>query len=487
MSFFTPATRDKIYLRLAIDGPSGAGKTVTALRFAQGLTQRFGGQIAVVCTERGSARKYVGEDFGEGRIEFDVLELASFSPTEYTAAVAAAAKGGKYSTLVIDSLSHAWEGKDGALETVDRKGKATGWKDVTPMHRRMVDAMISAPLHVLATMRSKTEYVYETDPQTGKPTPRKVGMAPVQRPGMEYEFDVYGSMDWSHMLTITKTRCPAIDGVLTAKPGAAFLQPVLDWLDVGTKAAPISGKATVSDQQLGRIAELLGQLGKPIDQFKTNFPRWYGCVELDQLLTDQAKDFIGRLEKLLPKRTTESSNGTNGQATAPTATSAAIPASAGGAIDPVTPEQLQVLAALKGELDVSRQDWLQLLNAYQVKSARDMTRAQAEDFVVKLKRGHLGEYLADPADPAHQPQPKLTQDQINRLVELKTELQEYGLTAAEWKGLLTDFQVTTAKDLTETQAQQLIDRLTADVTDERRQQAKGGAEAAAPGSKTAAG
>ena len=109
---FTKATKQEAKLRLALAGPSGSGKTYTALQIATHL----GGPIALVDTERGSARKYAD------LFSFDVLELDSFHPERYIEAIHEAEEAG-YAVLILDSLSHAWAGKDGALELVDKAAK----------------------------------------------------------------------------------------------------------------------------------------------------------------------------------------------------------------------------------------------------------------------------------------------------------------------------------------------------------------------------
>lgn len=231
---FQRATKRQAKLRMAIDGPSGSGKTFTALTFAFALAR--GGTVAVIDTERGSASKYAGQF-----PEFDALELESFGPALYTDAIHAAEAAG-YSVLVIDSLSHAWEGVGGALELVDQAktrgaNQFTSWKDVTPLHRRMVDAILQARCHVITTMRSKTEYVLEQN-EKGKQVPRKVGMAPVQRQGIEYEFDVVADMDLEHHIVVTKSRCTAIDSAVGTKPTGAFIDPLIAWLTDGAEARP---------------------------------------------------------------------------------------------------------------------------------------------------------------------------------------------------------------------------------------------------------
>lgn len=232
---FQKATKKRSKARVAIDGPSGAGKTFTALVAAGVLAQ--GGRVAVIDTERGSASLY------SDRFDFDVLELNNFNPQNYINAIDAAERAG-YAVIVIDSLSHAWEGEGGALDMVDQATKRsqsgnnyTAWKNVTPLQRKLVDAMLQSPCHIVATMRSKTEYVLETN-ERGKQVPRKVGMAPVQRQGMEYEFTVVGDMDIDHNLAVTKSRCEVLADKVVLKPDARFWQTFVDWLNSGADAPP---------------------------------------------------------------------------------------------------------------------------------------------------------------------------------------------------------------------------------------------------------
>ena len=247
MGLFKPATRHKLRLRMAIDGPSGSGKTFTGLRFGNALAAHEKRRIAVISTESGAVEKYLGLTPDGEPWAFDVAYLPDFAPTSYTSAILAAGREG-YDVLLVDSLSHAWEGEGGALELVDKKGgnRYTAWKDVTPMHRRMVEALLRSPCHVICTMRSKTAHVLEAD-KDGKQVPRKIGMEPIQRPGMEYEFDVYASMDWTHTLAVSKTRCPDIDGQIVVKPGAAWIEPLVRWLNEGSEAPAGFYTATEAD------------------------------------------------------------------------------------------------------------------------------------------------------------------------------------------------------------------------------------------------
>ena len=230
---FKPATKTKAKARISLTGPSGSGKTYSALLIARGL----GDRIALVDTERGSASKYAGE-IG---VDFDVLELERHHPNDYIAAIDAAAEAG-YDVLIIDSLSHAWAGREGALELVDRATKRLGtansfqaWGEITPLHNLLVDAIVGAPLHIIATMRSKTEYVIEAVEKNGRTinVPRKVGTAPVQRQDTEYEFDIVADLRIDHTLVVSKTRCRTLDGATIAKPGVELGVTVRQWLDDG--------------------------------------------------------------------------------------------------------------------------------------------------------------------------------------------------------------------------------------------------------------
>lgn len=228
---FKKATKEQSKLRLGLCGPAGAGKTYTALRIASAL----GGKVAVIDTEHGSASKYADE------FRFDVLELESYHPQQYIDGIAAAQAAG-YDILVIDSLTHAWAGKDGVLELHDKAVKRqktqnsyTAWGDVTPLHQQLIEAMLQSRLHLVATMRSKVEYVQEKD-ASGRTTIRKVGMAPVQRDGMEYEFDIVGDLDVDHNLVVTKSRCKALADAVVNKPGDEFAAQIKAWLTDGAPA-----------------------------------------------------------------------------------------------------------------------------------------------------------------------------------------------------------------------------------------------------------
>ncbi|WP_280455547.1 AAA family ATPase [Nocardia brasiliensis] len=228
---FKPAVRRKTPARLALAGPAGAGKTYTALAMAWEWAMREKSVIGMVDTEHGRASMYQGTNGWQ----WETLEPERFSPLGLVEILGAAAGRG-FNPFIIDSWSHYWFGPDGMLEQVDRRKSASnsfsGWKEVTPDERKMIEAMLTYPGHLIVTLRTKTEYLVEEDSK-GKPVPRKVGTKPVQRDGLEYEFDIVADLDLRNNLHISKTRLPFLANQVIAQPGAELATRIVDWLDAG--------------------------------------------------------------------------------------------------------------------------------------------------------------------------------------------------------------------------------------------------------------
>lgn len=236
---FQRAVRKRAKLRLAVAGPSGSGKTTAALNIAKGL----GGKIAVLDTERGSASLY------SDQFEFDTLELnPPYAPERFIEAVHAAEKAG-YDVLILDSITHEWNGSGGccdineALAGAKYRGNTwSAWSETTPRHRAFLDALLQSPMHIIATMRSKTETVQGEDKKV-----RKVGMKTEQRDGTDYEFTVMFELEHSShigMATKDRTRLFRDPAVITPDTGATLLA----WLDSG--AAPRLSESERADHIL---------------------------------------------------------------------------------------------------------------------------------------------------------------------------------------------------------------------------------------------
>lgn len=264
---FTRATKKKSKLRLGLAGPSNAGKTLGALMIAKAL----GGTIALIDTERGSASLY------SSSFEFDVLELnPPYSPERFIEAIHAAENAG-YANIIIDSLTHEWDGAGGCLEINEQVAQAkyrgntwSAWSDTTPRHQAMIDALLQSPSHTIATMRSKTETVQTDDKKV-----KKIGMKVEQRKGSEYEFGLMLEIDHdTHLAVLTKGRlydAPKDVQDYFEKPHKIDAQDgamLLKWLDSGAEmqsATPVNTGGVVADivatdikptqQQLDRWAD----------------------------------------------------------------------------------------------------------------------------------------------------------------------------------------------------------------------------------------
>jgi len=217
------AERRKSKLRLSIAGPSGSGKTWSALEIATGMQ----GKIGLIDTEAGRGELY-GNNFN-----YDVIRLdAPYSPERYIHAIREFEKAG-YDILIIDSLSHAWSGDGGVLSIVEKAGGQfqSGWKKGTPQQNALVEAITTSKMHIIVTMRVKTEYVVELNDK-GKNAPKKIGLAPVQRDQIEYEFTMFMSIDQEHIAHITKDNTQLYDQSFI-KPSQEMGRKIIEWLNTG--------------------------------------------------------------------------------------------------------------------------------------------------------------------------------------------------------------------------------------------------------------
>ncbi len=252
---FQKAVRKKSRLRLALVGPSGSGKTMGALMIAKGI----GGQIALIDTERGSAALYAEPiKLAGGRIfeppQFDVLELdPPYHPERFIQAVEAAERGG-YAVCIIDSITHEWNGVGGCMELVDTlaatKFRGNTWSAfsaVTPRHRAFIDTLMRSQMHIIATMRSKTETA-QVD-EGGRKKVVKLGMKAEQREGAEYEFTtVLDLVHDGHFATASKDRTGLFSGdpqIITEETGVKLRS----WLESGAEPVQEPKGSGVPPQQ----------------------------------------------------------------------------------------------------------------------------------------------------------------------------------------------------------------------------------------------
>lgn len=256
------ATKRRAKLRLGMSGPAGSGKTYSALLIASGL----GGRIGLIDTEHGSGDLYA-DLLPEG---YDVLQLTPpYAPARYIEAIHAFEDAG-VQTIIVDSLTHAWSGEGGSL---DRQGKIAdksgnswqAWRQVTPEHNALVEALLQSPCHIIATMRAKTEYVQEKDERTGKQVVRKIGLAPIMRDGIEYEFTTFFEIDVQHMAYAGKDRTRLFDGAIF-RPDVDTGRTLLTWLDSGVDAP--ARRTTLPEEQKIALRDAITHAATLDDLFK---------------------------------------------------------------------------------------------------------------------------------------------------------------------------------------------------------------------------
>jgi len=284
---FVKAVRQRVKARIGLCGPAGSGKTMSAIRLAFGIVGP-NGRIAILDTENESASLYAHL----GNYDVDVIK-PPFTVDKYINGIREAERQ-NYDLIIIDSLSHAWAGTGGILELVDAKtgaangNKFAGWREATPKHNSLVDAMLQSSMHVIATMRSKTEYILVED-EKGKKVPKKVGLAPVQRETMEYEFTLVFDIDQErHTATTNKDRTGIFDGFfgkLTEEHGKA----IREWLDSGVEAPLPAVKSEqpepvfITSDQVKELDEKIKEVGAD----RVKFLVYLGVTKLEEIPAEQ--------------------------------------------------------------------------------------------------------------------------------------------------------------------------------------------------------
>lgn len=243
---FVKAKKEKIWTKVLLGGSSGSGKTYSALRLATGLTKKCGSGIAAIDTEAGRIRYYANE------FDFSDMQLTEpFTPEKYIEAINEAVGSG-FKVLIIDSISHEW---NYCVDIHDKMpgNSWTNWSKVTPRHDAFMEKILQAPIHIIATVRGKDEYVLEE--KNGKQTPKKVGLGFKQRDGVEYNYTAtFNIAQDTHIAEATKDNTHIFEGryeVLTEKDGEALY----DWANTGEDFAFNISKA---QQDIINLATELG-------------------------------------------------------------------------------------------------------------------------------------------------------------------------------------------------------------------------------------
>lgn len=278
---FKKAVREAVKLKALITGPSGSGKTLGGISLARDLNL---GKIAVLDSENDRASYYADQ------LDFDVLSLPDAKPKTYLEGLKAAQEAG-YGIVVIDSLSHAWQNvldaKDAYEKANPNKGNSyTNWRTFGSEWETFIRRVLDAPIHVIATSRSKQDYEQGTD-SNGKKIVTKLGLAPMIREGTDYEFALHLDLNVRHKATVMKdnTFLFGDEQAIWDLTDGSVAKPLAAWLGTAKPAAP----KPVSDKQRKTFAAILE---RPVwsteerDTFSVAEAKITTMVEYQQMLDD---------------------------------------------------------------------------------------------------------------------------------------------------------------------------------------------------------
>jgi hypothetical protein len=246
MSTIRKATRQKAKIRLGLSSVAGGGKTYSSILIAKGLAKGDLSKVCIIDTENGSADLY--SNLGN----YNVLPLTPpFTPEKYIESIKTCESAGM-EVIVIDSITHEWDGKGGILEISNSMAgnSYTNWAKLTPRHQAFIDAILQSSCHVITTVRRKQDYEMTTNSQ-GKLVPQKVGLKEVTRDGFEYELTVNLELDIKHNATSSKDRTGLFMGKPDFQPSEETGKLILQWCETGSD--PL--KKPITDNQFKQLLE----------------------------------------------------------------------------------------------------------------------------------------------------------------------------------------------------------------------------------------
>lgn len=279
--------RKKAKIKMALQGSAGSGKTYSSLLLAQGLTNGDFTKVAIIDSENGSADLYA--HLGQ----YNVLTLAPpFTPDNYIKAIDVCENAGM-EVIIIDSTSHCW---DYLLDYHSSLAgnSFTNWAKITPMLKKFIDKIIQCDAHVIATMRTKQDYVLNQI--DGKYVPEKVGLKAVQKDGLDYEFTIVFDVDIKHFAVSSKDRT----GLFMGKPefviNSATGKRILEWCNSGTNLQDAREKIKAT---------------KTIEELKVLYNQYSSWKELLEYDFKVQKDTINAKELLLNPKSFSTNGTTN--------------------------------------------------------------------------------------------------------------------------------------------------------------------------------
>lgn len=264
------AVREKIAVKIALMGPSGSGKSYSALRLATGMLEEMkktntlddtNGRILFANTE-GSRGRYYANEF-----DYDIVDLVPpYAPEQFTELINYAVEE-KYAILIIDSTSAEWEGKGGCLELQQQAGgRYQDWKLITPRHDKFIDTMQYSPIHIIATMKGKDQYEVDKD-ERGRTAVKKLGVGAKQRDGFEYYFTTTFNIDvTSHMAKCEKDNTHIFENEGSTILTEDFGERIIKWANSAEAENTLAEKfkedttATGADSSANELTDTLDSI-----------------------------------------------------------------------------------------------------------------------------------------------------------------------------------------------------------------------------------
>lgn len=263
--------RKRAKIKMALQGSAGSGKTYSSLLLAQGLTNGDFSKVAIIDTENGSADLYA--HLGN----YNVLSLQTpFTPQKYVEAIEVCEKAGM-EVIILDSISHCW---DYLLDYHSSLAgnSFTNWAKIKPLEKLFIDKILQSNAHVIATMRTKQDYVLNQ--KDGKFIPEKVGLKAVQRDGLDFEFTLVFDVDIKHFAVASKDRTEIFMDKPEFKISTETGKKILDWCNSGKQDNPdnpkeLSEQEVYSEIQMcNSVSELLA-LYKKYPQYQENLKPYF--------------------------------------------------------------------------------------------------------------------------------------------------------------------------------------------------------------------
>jgi len=266
------AQRKRAKIKMGLQGPSGSGKSFSALQIAKGLCLKWE-SVAVIDTENGSSELY--SHLGP----YQVLQLtAPFTPERYIEAIATCESAG-VQVIIIDSITHEWEA---LLEHhASMQGNSfSNWSKITPRHNAFVQKILQSPVHIICTMRTKQDYILNE--KNGKMVPEKVGLKSVQRDGFDYELTVMFDLDIKNNAVASKDRTGLFFGKPECKLSEMTGELIRNWCNAGDEDLDSIRKRIGETRNLQELLDLFNAYPSLQEVLKTEFQKRKKLLQVRQ-------------------------------------------------------------------------------------------------------------------------------------------------------------------------------------------------------------